>query len=166
MGKSRDNYVNMIDVSVAQTVINTTVFEEIKIGVSLYDKVAVRVERLEYYPANVAAEVQAATDTFRAGITQSNQLATMSPEERAIVDVLDLGCSVAAGAGFVRSPFVRDFRELSGGGILVSPQPIYLGLQTAGYIGLEDVTARMYFTLIELSDSEFFELMESRRYYG
>ena len=76
MGKSRDNYVNMIDVSVAQTVINTTVFEEIKIGVSLYDKVAVRVERLEYYPANVAAEVQAATDTFRAGITQSNQLAT------------------------------------------------------------------------------------------
>jgi hypothetical protein len=66
----------------------------------------------------------------------------------------------------VQEPFVVDYTSLSGGGILVAPRPLYIGMDTIGAAAAGFCTVRLYFTIITLQASEYFELLESRRFFG
>jgi len=74
---------------------------------------------------------------------------------------LDLG---VAATGIIREdPFIVDFSTLPGGGLIVPPNPLFLGVQGSGEAAAAQVMTRLYYTNYELSPDEYWELVEARR---
>lgn len=167
--QSQDRYVNVFNAQVAQTANNTLTFEEIDFGLNLFDKVGILIHRLEMYSNVATAQLVSGADILRSAITQSNQISSISPSERAIVDLFELRIIQAgtpANNELLVEPVVHDWSQVPGGGLLVAPKPLYLAVDTSGYTATETVDMRIYFTIKKLRDAEYFELLESRRFYG
>lgn len=111
----------------------------------------------------------AAADTFIYAITQSNQITTLSPDESAVVFRLQqyIGEVGTGASGIVfEDPLVGDFTTMPGGGLLIAPRPLYVAVDSDSVANTPEVIFRMYFTILELKTDEYFELLESRRFFG
>lgn len=165
----KDMYANIIFQTVTQASANDLVFAEIDVGLNLFDKVGLLINRVEYDLTGLVNEMQATTDAAQMGLTASNQITSLDFSERAVIDYLELDNSIHGTAANLQTfifPFIRDFSTMPGGGILVSPKPLYLALDSTGFASAQNVTARIYFTILKLSDADYFELLESRRFFG
>lgn len=170
MAKTQDKYANMLVKQMTMSAANTLTFDEIDIGLSLFDKVGLKVQRLEYHWGNAALEeMTAANDAVQAGLFTSNAPATMDPGDVSTIHMakikrLDQG--TAAASRILELPFVFNFAELDGGGLLITPKPLYIGMFTTGLASAGTITLRVFFTVVKLTPPEYFELLETRHYFG
>lgn len=165
-----DKFVNLIAQTMTLSAANTLTFQEVNVGLNIFDKVGFLISKLEYEPASTSiAEMTAASDAINMGLSTSNNLSNLVPAQTEIVDVMtlmrhDMGAA-ASGALLVKT-FTRDFSTLPGGGLLVPPKPLFLAGASAGLANAATIYYRIYFTMIRLSDSEYLELLETRRAFG
>lgn len=164
-----DRYANVITPRVEMSAANTLTFSEIDVGLNLFDKVGLLISRIEFYSTRFAAEMAASGDFVRMAITASNQITTIAPQENAVIameehSVVEQG--TAASAVIQKEPFVQDWSQLPMNGILVSPKPLYIAANTGGFSQADTIDARIFFTIVKLKDAEYFELLESRRFFG
>lgn len=162
-----DKYANVLFQEVTESAANTLTFESIDLGLSLFDKVGLLISRIEWY--NWEVRLLAAADVVNFGLSSSNQFTTVTAQENSIVTyhyfkVLDYG---TAGNNWIfTSPLVDDFSTLPGGGLLVTPRPLYIFAQGANLGGAITATMRMFFTVVTLKPEEYFELLETRQFFG
>lgn len=165
-----DKYSNIVQETVVTSAINTISFTEINIGLNLFDKVGLLISRVQWDPSNnFMTDMNAEGDRMRLALVQSNSIASLSLFERAVIDMIELDTILhAAGvSSFIhRQPLEQDYSNLPGGGILVSPRPLFLGINTDGFANVQSAVCRLYFTIIKLKAEEYFELLESRRFFG
>lgn len=170
MASSQDKYANILTETVTCSAANTQTFQEITVGLSIFDKAGILLNRIEYIPSiNMLGEITAATDTVEMAVTSSNTLSSLSVSQAAVIDKLllyrhDLG--TAASGVVIPIPYVRDLSTLPGGGILITPKPWYIGLNTSGLASAGSMSVRFYFTVLKLQPAEYFELLETRTYFG
>lgn len=171
--KRTDKFANTISVDITMSAADTLTFEEIDVGLNIFDKVGLLLHRMD-------AEVNAATigflndntDNFEVGLTQSNQIASMTLQERAMIDKIKISMHSEGTltnektAGAMQEPFNKDWSGLPGGGLLITPRPLYLCMDSIGAAVAGFCTVRLYFTIVQLKPEEYFELLESRRFYG
>jgi len=166
----QDKYTNMIQASVTQSAANTLTFAEIDLGLTIFQKVGIIINRLEVFPgAGVWAAMPGSGDTFIYAITQSNLIASLSPAENAVVfRYQDYVQSYGTPATVMHytDPITSDFTNLPGGGLLTTPRPLYAAVDSDSVAATPEIIFRMYFTIIELKADEYFELLESRRFFG
>lgn len=166
----KDKYPNIINVSVTMSAANTLTFQEVDLGFGQFERVGVLLSRMEMHPENgVIDELVAAADVFNMAISADNQLADINADERAVIDTHRLKAQVAGTAGtlnLVKLPLVVDYSNLPGGGMLIAPRPLYVGITSAGFASARLCIFRLYFTILKLQDADYFELLESRRFYG
>lgn len=166
----KDEYANMLEQSLTMSGANTLTFDEIDIGLTLFDKVAIKIARIEYEaPRSVVTSLAANSDRWTVGIAADNNITALDYSTRALIDmteimVFDFG-TPGSGQAMI-FPIIRDYSNLPGGGLLVAPKPLYLGLETEGFAAASAVVMRLYFTIVQLKPEEYFELLESRRYFG
>jgi hypothetical protein len=165
-----DKYVNILDVQVTQGSTNTLTFQEVEVGLNLFDKVGLLIHRWEVYGLGaIRQEMEANADTLQAGLTQSNQISSLVPEERSVIDMVSfliVEFGTAASGQLLSEPYIKDYSSMPGNGILVAPKPLYLAMDSTGFGNTRSIDARIYFTIVQLKDAEYFELLESRRFYG
>lgn len=170
MAVGTDKYSNILTQEVECSGANTLTFEEVNIGLSLFDKVGLLISRIEYHiKANTISEMTAADDNVQGAITTTNQMSTLDPAEQAVIDkilYLRTDQGTAGDSHFHTVPMVRDFAEIAGGGLLVTPKPLYLGVTSSGLASAATVTFRLFFTILKLKPEEYFELLETRQYFG
>lgn len=170
MAERKDLYVNMLQQYVACSAANTLTFAEIDIGLNIFDKIGLLVNRIEYYPSSTTTqELVAATDILDMCLVQSNQIATIRIDERAVIDHVQIvPVLVGAIVSFVQVelPYARDYANMPGGGLLIAPRPLYVAIDSTGFTGAANMFVRVYFTIKKLGDSDYFELLESRRFFG
>jgi len=164
-GKKADLYVNQAVITVTETAANTLTFKKLETGISLFEKVAWLIERVEYFFSSYSLLV-ASADAACMALATTDQMSSMALTNAAILDLyyllrFDLGA--AANAELLHLPMVKDFSQMSGGGILVAPNPIYLGIQGTSVASAMSVTAKIFYTTVPLSPDEYWELVESRR---
>jgi len=170
MAGQNDKFANVITMEVETSAANTLTFEEVQIGLSLFDKTGILLSRIEYEPFNSAfAQMTATTDSIFIGVTTSNQLSELNPDQAAVVDRYmvqrqDLGA--AATGALINTPFVKDLSTLPGGGILITPKPWYIGITSTGLAATCKAYVRFYFTIMKLSPQDYFELLETRNFFG
>lgn len=158
-----DIYANIAHIQVTESANNTLTYKKLETGISLFEKVAWVLVRLEYY-WRLRAPVSAAK--VEMGISTSNNPAAIEVDEVAFVDVtmverLDLG---TPGEALIWAyPIIRDFAQLPGGGIIVPPNPLYLAVKGTSQTETMVVDVRMYYTVKQLKGDEFWELVEARR---
>ena len=164
-----DKYANQGYVKLTPT-LNTLSFEELATFVSVFEKKAFLINRVEYFFSSGALrEFDAETDSVLFGLCRSDSFSVASLAEQAIFDFNALVC-VLQGAGVssqvVAEPFVKDLSTLPGGGILVPSRPVFLWCHSTGWAAAGDLHARIYFTVVDLKADEYWELVESLRLVG
>lgn len=163
--KSADMYANIAAVLVAETAAGTLATEKFAFPFSIMDKMGLLIQRLEYFPASLQ-QLNSSTDEVRmALLTRAAVTDVTAQNDPAVVDTvtftrLDLG-TAASGLLFSR-PITRDFTTLAGGGLLVAPGSLYAGIQSFGAGGVMSCWLRMYYTYMQLSADEYWQLVESR----
>lgn len=154
---------------VTETASNTLTFEKLETGLSIYDKVGWMLQRAEFtLGAGTRALFNSSGDTLAMALTMTNTLAAAqvradNPAVYAmrVLERTDYG--TAAVAILDDTSYVMDFSNLSGGGIMMLPNPLYFGIVGTGLAGPSTVIARMFYKAVELNDQDYFNLVQARQ---
>ncbi|MBA7586008.1 hypothetical protein ES708_28004 [subsurface metagenome] len=63
----------------------------------------------------------------------------------------------------LRLPIERDFSDLPGKGVIITPKPLYVAVKALGFVAPAVVSCRIYYTVLELAADEFWELVQASR---
>ncbi len=167
MAKSKkDTFVNRALQRITMSAANTLTFQQVNFAVGIFQGVAIVLHRIRYYVGRSAPiEAIAATDTYTFGLTVSSQIADIAMTHVEVIDSIEVRGVVGGTPATLiqdRAPVITDFTTLPMGGMLVAANPIYLGVFSAGLSTALVVDVDILFTFIELSDSDYIELIQSR----
>jgi len=167
MATTKDKFVNMATIQLTESAANTLTFKKLETGISLFEKVAWIIHRVEYlFSAASYATFNGSGDVVEYGLAASDQITALAITNAAVIDYgflarLDLG--TAASGNFYESPLIRDLTTLPMGGILVPPNPLYLAVKGTGLSAATILTARFFYTTYVLTPDDYWELVEARR---
>lgn len=162
-----DKYPSVLYDSVTESAANTITFEEVNVGLNIFDKVGLLISRIEY--TDWLLQIIADGDSLEWGLTASNQLTALDPSETSVIDYNRVSLNAVGTPAIALErvePYVKDFSTLPGGGLLITPKPLYLVADGANCSNPNVVKMRMFFTIVKLQPSEYFELLESRQFFG
>jgi hypothetical protein len=154
-------------ITVTESAANTLTFAKLTTGVSIYDKIGWIINRLEWrFGGSLNAFFNGTADSLALALTMSNAAASLSDTDPAIIAIrrwqrTDFG--TAANAQIQPLTWVDDFSTLPGGGLLVLPNPIYGAALGSGLTTASTTYIRMFFTPVELSDQDYFNLVQARQ---
>lgn len=163
----KDVFANYAILTVVESAANTLTFKKLETGISLTEKVAWVISRIEWLLSGVNDTVfNAKGDVLYFGLSLSNAWATASISEQTIIDYnsverVDIGA--AASGKFEYRPKIKDFSGLPGGGILTPPVPLYAFAQGVGLTAACTAVARIHYQLKPMKVDEYWELVEARR---
>lgn len=163
----RDSYANKFYGSVTESGANTLTFSEIATNVNVFDKVAWVLTRLEWWipPASVLLLV-AAADNIQAALTASQNITDLDLDNAAVIDVMRLGIvapSDTTSCTPITMPLIRDFSAMPGGGLIIAPRPLYVGVMGASLASASTAECRGYFRQIDLKAEEYLDLVDFYR---
>lgn len=161
-----DRFANRIYASATETVAGTLVFSEINTNMSIFDKQAFVLHRLEYYPRTEDLNLMVSNaDYIEYSLTASNTLSSLDLSNPAVIDVHRIGCwfSTAVGHEATFQPFSRDFTGLPGGGLICAPRPLYLAVRGVSLAAVVSVTMRAYFSILEMTAEDYLDLVDFYR---
>ena len=162
-----DKYSNKAYISLTESAANTLTFKELETGVSLFEKRAWIIHRIEYFIDNAAwAELLGAADSLMLGLVLSNKITSLDLSDAAVIDLvkINIGTAGTPASGFIgQSPRTRDFSTLPGGGHIVPPRPLYGAINAGGFSAAATSSIRFLYTAIEMKTEEYWELVEAYR---
>jgi hypothetical protein len=163
-----DQFANYAVISNTESAANTLTFKKLETGISLSEKVAWVVNRAEYFLSEAAIPTlfNGTNDTLNFGLSVSSSFTVITPAEATIIDfntITRLDFGAAASGWMIQRPWVKDFSNLPGGGILVPPVPLYAYSMGTGLASASVMVTRLYYTLLQLSVDQYWELVETRR---
>lgn len=163
---ARDIYSNMATIEVTESAANTLTFKKLETGISLFEKLAWVIHRIEYWIDQTATIFNTNEDYILVALTSSDQITSITAKNAAVIDeawITRVDIGTAATAHFIVRPFIRDFSTLPGQGLIIPPNPLYLCAKGTGLASATTSYCRIYYTTHELSADEYWELVESRR---
>jgi len=166
----QDKFSNIASISVLESAANTLTYKKLETGVSMFEKYAWIINRIEYFFPVDAAVFNATTDTLALALMANNVRATILTaatfQDMSVLDMIwisrqDYGAAASGGMNVL--PLVKDFSQLPGGGLIVPPAPLYGAAQGTGLVSASQSVIKIYYTVLELAADEYWELVEARR---
>lgn len=168
---SKDKFANVATITVTESAANTLTWQKLETGFSLTEKVAWVISRIEWYvTGDLSTLFNAANDRLFLALTVYNGLTTLASaaafRDPTILDMYvlsreDFGAA-ASGIMFER-PFIKDFSNLPGGGLIVPPAPLYMGAQGVSLASASTNMAKIFYNTLNLKTEDYWELVEARR---
>lgn len=161
-----DLFANAAVITVTETAANTLTFKKLETGISLFEKIAWIIHRVEYFHSFGITQFADEGDSLGFGLTTTDQLTTVAITNAAVIDInsiIKYEDGAPATSWALRYPVVKDLTTLPSGGIIVPPNPLYAYAQGTGLASAATVNAKLYYTTRALSPDEYWELVESRR---
>lgn len=170
MAKPTDLYSNILVARLTMSAADTLTFSEVQVGFSIFERLGILISRIEYHPTAATVHLFNATqDRIVFGVTASDELTSLDPTSPAVIDTAAIyGVASGAPADLVVTqwPMVKDYSNLRGGGLLITPRPWFVAM-TSNSLGTAGACyVRFYFTVEKLADADYFELLETRHYFG
>lgn len=170
MGKiaAKDIFSNIAYASVTASAVNTLTFSEINTGVSVHEKIAWVISKILWYPKQESiAQLTAADDILDMALTLNNKVSDIAElSDPAVIDLLSITSIIwgtPVGSHHTHRPFVRDFTSLPGGGLIITPKPLYVAVKGTSLVTAEVVACRILYTIRKLAADEFWELVQASR---
>jgi len=151
---------------VTESAANTLTFKKLETGISLFDKVAWVINRLEYYLNPSATIFNTTDDILLVGLTVANNITSLSLTDPNVLDFVALSrqdIGTAASGMYFMKPYTRDFSGMPGGGLITTPNPIYGAAVGTGLASATTSVIKIFYTVLELKTEEYWELVEARR---
>jgi len=166
--KTKDLFSNIAYAAVTMSALNTLTFSEINTGVSVHEKIAWIISRISWYPSQASIEACSASQDFLLMSLVSNNkvddIADLS--DPAVIDhmrIFPIPTGAAANLLMMTMPFTRDFSDLPGGGLIITPKPLYVAAESIGLAIVGVVACRIYYTVRELTTDEFWDVVQAGR---
>ncbi|MBA7550404.1 hypothetical protein ES705_42918 [subsurface metagenome] len=168
--RKEDVFANIYQLTLTESAPVTLTFVEINMGLTLFQKKAILISRIviDWGWVTMQALVEAA-DSIMVGLTASDQLESLALRDSACIWKAQKGIiwhGTPANAEVVNVVNVYDLSGIPGGGEFVVPSPLYGAIHGASLVAAQSVTMRIYFQIVELKPEEYFELLESRHFFG
>jgi len=166
MGKARDLYSNKGFGEVVESAANTLTFSEIRTNISIFEKVAWVIHRIEWYVSQaVYGLLEDSADHIEMALVASSAISSLGLDVPAVIDLLDLFRLQATAVGFAYGvlPIARDFSSLPGGGLIIAPRPLFLAVKGTSLATPATLSARFYFTQRILTSEEYLDLIDFYR---
>lgn len=162
---STDKFANQAVITCVETAANTITFKKLETGIAMFEKMAWVISQVEYFVGSYAS-FNTTGDYVNFGLATTDQLTSLSLSNAAIFDFnsiqrLDIGA--AASGELLVLPITKDFSSMPGGGIIVPPNPLYLGVMGSGMANAMTVLVKIYYINYQLKADEYWELVEARR---
>lgn len=161
-----DSFANFAAVKVVESAANTQTTTKFAFPFSIMDKMALIVSRIEYW-LSTPDKLDTSGDYVYMAISAASTVTDISAQnDPLIIDNKlyirrDLG--TAASGLLFEQPYVKDFSQLPGGGLIMAPAPLYAMLQGSGCSAANVAWFKLFYTYMELSSDEYWQLVESRR---
>jgi len=165
--KAKDSFANYAALTIVESAANTFTSSKFQFPFSIMDKTGLVIQRMEYDLTSFTGAFAATGDTLTFGICVAAAITDVdNPADPLIVDTARIRRSDfgAAASGLAMNfPIIKDFTNLTGGGLLVAPNPLYGFIKgiSAGAAGT--VAIKLFYTYMELDTDEYWQLVESRR---
>lgn len=159
-----DKYSNVIISQVVESAANTLTFQQLPQITTLLEKKAYLVNRIVYEQASAFfTELKADAESAYYGLALSNAFSAPLLSEASIFDYNRDYCRTQTAVGYdiARSTVIKDYSTLPGGGILIPTRPVYLYVKGANLANPLTLNCRIYFTIVDLSPEDFWDLVES-----
>jgi len=166
MSVKTDKFANKFYGKVVESAANTLTFAEIPTNVDVFAKKAWILHRLEWYFAAVAiSAIDAADDVIQAILTSSDKMTAVGLDNASIIDLFEVCQSFNDATSFQLwvNPIIRDFTSLPGGGLIIAPRPLYIGVKGTSMAAALTAHVRGYFTAVDLNADEYLELVDFYR---
>jgi hypothetical protein len=163
---SVDKFANMALITTVESAPNTLTFKKLETGISMTEKVAWVISRVEYIMGCFKASQFAQDgDQVEYGLSLSNAWATPQVVETTIIDynLVTLGLWSSVGVKLTREPHEKSFASMPSGGIIVPPTPFYAWVKGTALTSAVTLSCRIWYTLLPLAIDQYWELVESRR---
>ena len=164
-----EKFANIAFITVTESASNTLTFKKLETGIAPFEKVAFLINRLEYFFSDTVATFAAANDILELGLSASDQFTDPKISNSAIIDyneIMRVDVGTAASGWYRHQPYIKDYSTLPGNGILVAPNPLYLWAMGTSLGNATIDSVRMFYTVKQLKQDEFWELIEMRRMIG
>ena len=162
----KDLYVNKGYGSATESAAGVLTFSEIRTNVSIFEKVAWVIQRIEWYLSQATYGLMIdGSDHIEIALTASSSIASLGLEMPSVIDLLDLQRVQATNVGFNFQimPIIRDFANLPGGGLIIAPRPLFMAIEGISLATPASVECRFYFTQKVLKADEYLELIDFYR---
>jgi len=164
---TKDKFPNVATIQVVESAANTLTFKKLETGISLFEKVAWIIHRIEYLvTAGTFTGMASTGDLIEFGLTATDQMASLSVVNAAMIDYqmrLRFDWGANPDVEMMELPWVIDLSTLPMGGIIVPPNPLYLGVKGTGMGVAATLTAKFFYTTYVLAADDYWELVEARR---
>jgi len=163
---AKDTFVNLVYAACTETAANTLTFQKIETGYGSLQKTAWIIQRIEWYlSASARNLIVAADDSVTAALVSSNLITTLDLAQASLFDLYEYKVHYQTSVGFAPTadPVIRDFAELSGGGRLCLPYPLYVAVKGTSIASAVTIKCRISFIEKELSDADWMELVQQTR---
>jgi len=165
--KKGDKFVNLAFGTITESAANTLTFSEIQTHISVFEKEAWIIHRIQWFPTAYSFDkLVGVADYFTLALTVSNKVTTLDLSDPAVIDlaqVVGVLHGAAANLETLNTPLSRDFSTLPGGGIIITPRPLYLAIKGTSLADPVAAQARIFFTHQTLAAEDYWELVEARR---
>jgi len=165
-GKALDSFANKMYGRVIESAANTLTFSEIQTNVNFSERIAFIIHRIEWFIDRAQLlKILDGVDEINFAMVASQNITTLGLDNPAVIDRFQIAKFQASDVGFelTQKPFIRNFSDLPGGGILVSPRPLFLAVQGVSLASAVTVEARAYYTVKELDDASYADLIDFYR---
>lgn len=162
-----DKFANKFYGAVTESAQGTLTFAEIQTNVSVFDKVAWVLHRLEWYISTTILDLLAGDkDYLSMALVSSNKISALGLDNPAVIDLYNLVMLDYGTPGnnqILEFPMIRDFSQLPGGGVIITPRPLYVALVSDSIATPATAACRGYFTIRQLAADEYLELVDFYR---
>jgi len=166
----KDKYSNLIQVTMEESAANTLTFGAIDLGLTIFQKVGIIVNRIVIdWTTQVLSDFVNDDDSMTVALTQSDQISTLALTESAVIwKAQRVRFNFGTPANSIITDVQREysFEAMPGGGELMAPRPLYWACKGNGMSATFAMVMRIYFRILELKADEYFEILESRRFFG
>jgi hypothetical protein len=162
-----DKFANLAYLTVTESGTDTLTFAQLQLASNLMsEKAALIIHRAEFTITNPAV-LNSTTDYTDVALTLSDRVTLLydfsQPELLFYKRIQRIDFGTAAAASLYQWPMELDFTQLPGGGLLVPADRLYIGIKSGGSSGANGATMRLFYTVMSLDTTDYWELIDARR---
>lgn len=169
MAKLKDIFSQLFRLTVLQSAANTLTFgASLNFGIPIVSETVIIIHRLEFSIALATLALMTAdADAITLGLVTKNTLTAMTTDQIEVIDLLQYERRMTtSGSYHTILPIVHDFSSLPGGGLLIVPQDLFLGMDSTGLASAGTAFVRCHYTFRTLSQSEYLEIAQKLKVFG
>lgn len=167
MPTKTDTFAQRFVIRVLQSAANTLTYAKLGLTLGLGEKKAWIIHKLEWFLSITSyQEMTSNGDTLLAALCTSSRPTSILLQDESIIAAVQVhrnDAGTAASGNLVQMPIVTDYTSLPGGGLILSPSPLYLAYYTAGLTSAAVCELNGWYTEATLTDADYLQLIEMAR---